>query len=80
MKTICVIFSSYMKRLLIAIILFRNVNDAFPYDHVTLTVGKEQGTLILPSNIENIFHYTLAFIIPAILWILPLSRLKEKEF
>jgi hypothetical protein len=65
---------------LIASLLFDNVTDPGPYDHVTLAVGKEQGTLILPSDIENFFHYSLAFIIPAILWILPLSRLREKEF
>ena len=65
---------------MIANILFGSVNDAGPYDHVTLAVGKEEGTLILPSNIESFFHYGFAFVIPVILWILPLSRLKEKEF
>lgn len=65
---------------MIATGLFDNVNDAGPYDHVTLAVGKEQGTLILPSGMENFFHYSFAFVIPAILWILPLSRLREKEF
>jgi hypothetical protein len=65
---------------MIATVLFSNVNDAGPYDHVSLAVGKETGTLILPSNIENFFHYSMAFVIPAILWILPLIRLREKEF
>ena len=65
---------------MIATVLFGNVNDAGPYDHVSLAVGKETGTLILPSKIENFFHYSMAFVIPAILWILPLSRLREKEF
>ncbi len=65
---------------LIAGIFFHNVNDAGPFDHVTLAVGKEEGTLILPSNIQNIFHYADAFVIPAILWLLPLQRLREKEF
>ena len=79
--TLCILFFVFIGlNWMIATILFRNVNDAFPYDYVTLTVGKEQGTLILPSNVENFFHYSLAFVIPAILWILPLRRLREKEF
>jgi hypothetical protein len=65
---------------LIANLLFTNVNDAVPYDHVTLAVGKEEGTLILPSNIESFFDYSFALVIPVILWILPLSSLREKEF
>jgi hypothetical protein len=65
---------------MIATILFGNVNDAGPYDHVTLAVGKEEGTLILPSGIESFFRYSFAFVIPIVLWILPLSRLREKEF
>ena len=65
---------------LIADMLFNNVNDAWPFDHVALAVGRQEGALILPSNIQNIFHYGMAFIIPAILWLLPLQRLREKEF
>lgn len=65
---------------LIADQLFSHVNDAIPYDHVTLSIGKETGTLILPIKLENFFHIAFAFIIPSILWLLPLLRLKEKEF
>lgn len=67
---------------LIASVLFSNMtlNDAGPYDHVTLAVGKEEGTLILPPDMENFFYYCFAFVLPVILWILPLSRLREKEF
>ena len=79
--TVCIVlFVIVGLNWIIATVLFRNVNDAAPYDHVTLAMGKEQGTLILPSGIENFFHYSMAFVIPAILWILPLSRLREKEF
>jgi hypothetical protein len=81
--TICVIlFLIVGLNWLIATVLFSNatLNDAAPYDHVTIAVGKEEGILILPSNIENFFHYSFAFVIPVILWILPLGRLREKEF
>ena len=40
---------------LIAVAFFKNVDDAGPWNHVTLFVGKETGTLILPANLENIF-------------------------
>ena len=65
---------------LMANILFNNVSDAGPYDHVTLFVGKETGTLILPINLENFFHIAIAFVIPLVFWFLPLLRLREKEF
>jgi hypothetical protein len=67
---------------LIATILFNNatINEVGPFDHVTIAVGKEEGTLILPSGIENFYHYGFAFVMPVILWFLPLGRLREKEF
>jgi len=79
--TICiVVLLIFGLNWLIATFLFNNVNDASPYDHVTLLVGKEKGTLILPAKIDNLFHTAVAFILPAILWLLPLLRLREKEF
>jgi len=65
---------------LIAKGLFNNMKDALPYDHVTLEIGKQEGTLLLPSSIESFFHYRLSYFLPEILWLLPLVRLKEKEF
>ncbi len=65
---------------LMASTLFQNINDAGPYDHVTLAVGKETGTLILPTNLEHNFHTGIDFVMPVVLWFLPLLRLREKEF
>lgn len=65
---------------LIAIAFFKDVSDAGPYDHVTLFVGKQTGTLILPTNLENVFHIAIAFLIPLLFWLLPMLRLREKEF
>ncbi len=79
--TICIVFLIlFGLNWFIATMLFGSINDASPYDHVTLAVGKEQGTLILPSNVERFFHYSASFVIPAVLWLLPLIRLREKEF
>ena len=65
---------------MIAKILFGDIVDAGLYNHVTLPFGKEEGVLLLPSQWEDIFRYSTSYIIPAILWFLPLLRLREKEF
>ena len=65
---------------LIAASLFRDIKETGAYDHVTLFVGKETGTLLLPSALDNFFHAGLAFVLPIILWFMPLLRLREKEF
>jgi len=64
----------------VAMALFRNVKDAGPYDHVTLAVGRETGVLLLPTGLEKFFHVAISYAIPAFLWLVPLIRLKEKEF
>src|SRR5205085_12070833 len=64
----------------IAKLFFGNINDAGPFDHVTVPVGKDEGSIILPSNIQNIFYYSIWYILLAILWLLSLTRLNEKEF
>jgi hypothetical protein len=65
---------------LIAGTIFKNVQGVRPYDHVTLYVGKETGTLLLPQRLDDFFHMALSFVLPGVLWLLPLLRLKEKEF
>ena len=79
--SVCVIvLAIFALNWLMANTFFSNVNDAGPYDHVTLSVGKQTGTLILPASLDNFFHIAIAFVIPVILWFLPLLRLREKEF
>jgi hypothetical protein len=65
---------------LIAGAIFKDIKDVRPYDHVTLFVGKESGTLLLPPHLDNFFHVALSFVLPVFLWFLPLLRLREKEF
>src|SRR5207237_4295751 len=64
---------------LIAKLFFGNINDASPFDHVTIPVGKEEGSIILPSNIQNIFYYSIWYILPSVLWLLSLTRFREQE-
>lgn len=63
-----------------ATMLFGHINDAVPYNHVTLPLGKEEATLLMPAGTESFFYYTTKYAIPAVLWLLPLIRLREKEF
>jgi hypothetical protein len=65
---------------LLANMFFSNISDAGPYDHVTLSVGNERASLILPTELDSFFHISIAFVIPVVLWFLPLLRLREKEF
>lgn len=61
-------------------IFFKNFDDAAVFNHIVIPVGKEEGTIELPDNVVNIFNYSLFYIIPAILWMLSFTRLREKEF
>ncbi len=65
---------------LFAEMFFGDINDAGLFDHVTLAVGKSEGIILLPSGIETFFHNAIFFVIPALLWFIPLIRLREKEF
>jgi hypothetical protein len=65
---------------LIAIGFFGTINDAAPFNHVTIPAGNEEGSIGLPSGIANIFKYSLFYFIPAIIWLLSFTRLREKEF
>lgn len=65
---------------LIAILLFGNINDAAPFGHVNIPIGKEDGIIELPSNVVNIFNYSIWYVFPAMLWLLSFVRFREKEF
>jgi hypothetical protein len=65
---------------LLARIFFGSINDAAPFQRVVLPVGKEEGSLELPSGWSVVFNYSVWFIMPAIFWVLAYTRLREKEF
>jgi hypothetical protein len=73
-------FGAYFLNLFIANLFFKNVDSAFPYYLVWITVGKERGRLELPANILNTVSISFQYIIPFILWTLAFFRLREKEF
>ncbi len=61
-------------------LFFGNINDAGPLSHVTIPLGKEEGTIQVPDRISDAFNYSLWYIFPAMLWLLAYTRLREKEF
>ena len=77
---VCLLFFIiYGLNWLIAASLFQNVNDAGPYDHVNIQVGKEAGTLILPAALENTFHIAIAFCYSCDLMVPAISVFKRKR-
>lgn len=65
---------------LMAVLVFGHINEAAPFKHVTLQAGNEEGSLELPSGVVPIFNYSIWYVLPAILWFLSFTRLREKEF
>jgi hypothetical protein len=65
---------------LIARLMFPNVTDAAVFNHVAIAVGKEEASIELPGWAGKTFAYSLGFVLPALLWLLSFTRLREKEF
>lgn len=65
---------------LFAKLLFGDFNEAGVFNHIVISVGKEEGTIELPENVADIFNDSLFYVIPAMLWLLSFTRLREKEF
>jgi len=79
--SICIIFMGlFGLNWLIAESFFGDIANAGVYHHVSLHLGNEEAILLLPSSTQDFFLYSTFWIIPSILWVLPLLRLKEKEF
>jgi hypothetical protein len=70
----------FLMNWLLARIFFGSINDAAPFQRVVLPVGKEEGSLEVPTGWSVVFNYSVWFIIPAIFWVLAFTRLREKEF
>jgi hypothetical protein len=62
------------------VMFFGPIKDAGIYDHVTLEIGRAEGVILLPSGVTHILRTSIAYLLPAVLWLSPLIRLREKEF
>jgi len=75
-----ILVAGFLLNLLIINLLIKNVQTAFPFSIVWLWVGKDRARLELsPENTDKV-KIVFRFVLPAILWLLSLLRLKEKEF
>ena len=71
---------AFLLNLLIAQVIFKNVQTAFPYYLVWIWTGKNRARLELPESTLRIINIFFQFIIPVLLWGLAFLRLREKEF
>ena len=79
--TLCIIcFGGFALNWIFAIIFFGNVTDAAPFNHVTIPVGKEQGSIEHSKFWANIFFYGIAYVVPILVWGISYVRLRDKEF
>ena len=69
----------FFLNLFLAEATFVNVDMASPFNNIRIKVGNGLGILELPSNVSNIVHVAILFIIPIVLWITAYIRLREKE-
>lgn len=78
---ICILFFGiYGLNYLFASLMFNNIDDAFPFQHVAILVGKEVGSVELPKNVHDPIWYFMNFGLPVVLWGVAFIRLREKEF
>lgn len=69
----------FFLNLFIANALFKDVDIAFPFHNIFIKVGTDSGSLELPHRVENMVTLAIQFIVPGILWLTALMRLREKE-
>jgi hypothetical protein len=65
---------------LFAQMFFGHINDAAPFNHVTLQLGREEGSIELPDATGKVYNFCLVYVLPLILCGLVYIRLREKEF
>jgi hypothetical protein len=73
-------FGIYGLNYLFASFMFKNIDDAFPFQHVAILVGKEVGSVELPKNVHDPIWYFINWGLPVVLWAVAFIRLREKEF
>jgi hypothetical protein len=68
----------------IAALFFGDINSAFPFAGVTISIGKsmnaEEGTIELPERAFQVTSFVFDYLIPVSLFALVYLRLREKEF
>ena len=71
----------YLLNHLFAKIIFGiTIEEATIFHHVTIPVGKSDGSVLLPEKISDLAFNIVSYVFPAILFITSFIRLREKEF
>ena len=78
---VCAIcFGSFLLNILLANMFFGHVNGAFPFYFVYINEHEQNARLELTTGTLKSISQVFEYVLPAILWLLALIRLKEKEF
>ena len=80
--TLCGIYLLiYGSNYLFATMLFGHIDEvAGLFGFVAIPVGREVGFVELPAGVVQIFRCLFLYVLPACLWLLSFTRLREKEF
>lgn len=73
------IMAAYFLNRFIAGLFFDNIDMAMPFKSIFLKVGTEVGILDLPEGVNKLFTALITWVIPSVLMLTALVRLKEKE-
>ena len=78
---VCVLFFAiYGLNYLFAHLMFSHIDDAVPFQHVAVLVGKEVASVDLPKNVHDPIWYFINYGLPVMLGGVLFIRLREKEF
>lgn len=77
-------FTVFALNWVIAKLLLGDINSAFPFRDVSMSVGKsigpEEGIIEMPSTVYRIYSPCIDYLVPALFFALAYIRLREKEF
>jgi hypothetical protein len=73
------VIGTYFINLSMANIFFKHIDMAMPFKSIFLKIGSAIGIINMPKMVDKTVELLISYIIPGILWLTALIRLKEKE-
>jgi hypothetical protein len=74
------LFVFFFLNMIIAKMMMSGVQKSFPFLWTWVRINDSEGRIEIPENILNLWKVCAFIIVPVILWLLSLVRLKEKQF
>ena len=74
------LFSFYFLNMIVAKMMMSGVQNAMPYLWSWIRINNEDGRIEMNAGVLNVWKFCAFILVPSILWILALVRLREKEF